>query len=617
LERAARIVFLTLGLITAIPQSYGQGELTSEDCLVCHSDEELTRELLDGEIQHLFVDRERYEGAVHGALSCTDCHSDAVEIPHEEWLSRICCRDCHEDVGEEFERSTHGVACGASTEDAPSCLSCHGDIHAFSFHDDPSSPVHPTRLAETCGECHANPDLVEKFGILIARPLEAYKDSVHARAVMEGQEAATCNDCHDSHRILPGRDLSSTVARHRVPFTCGTCHEEIAEAYRDSIHGTAFYSGVFEAPVCTDCHGEHRILSPGEPGSPVYIANEAKQTCGHCHEDVRLSDKYNLPMDRVSAYYDSYHGLAVRSGRTTVASCSSCHGIHDILPSSDPDSHVHWSNLPETCGQCHPGAGERFAIGAVHVVATEAEHPAAYYVRLIYLPLIFLTIGGMALHNLADLLRKSTAPRTQAESAAAEATGEERMMLGFRIAHLLVVVSFPLLVYTGFALKYPESWWAQPINYFEADIDLRGWSCILQMRPRVVDIRELKDRFLYYLGKRKHPPHGIRVGYIEKSEYVAFIWGTFIMGVTGFLLWFENVTLQWLPSWIPEAATAIHFYEAILASLAVLVWHFYWVIFDPDVYPMDASWWTGRAPASRELERRPAAEAESASSTSS
>ena len=85
------------------------------------------------------------------------------------------------------------------------------------------------------------------------------------------------------------------------------------------------------------------------------------------------------------------------------------------------------------------------------------------------------------------------------------------------------------------------------------------------------------------------------------------------MGVTGFLLWFENVTLQWLPSWVPEAATAIHFYEAILASLAILVWHFYWVIFDPDVYPMDASWWTGRAPASRELERRPAAAEKSAS----
>jgi cytochrome b subunit of formate dehydrogenase len=246
----------------------------------------------------------------------------------------------------------------------------------------------------------------------------------------------------------------------------------------------------------------------------------------------------------------------------------------------------------------------------------------------------------MGLHVLLDFLRKSTAPRTQAVSATAEAMGEERMMLGFRVAHLLVVISFPLLVYTGFALKYPESWWAQPINYWEGDFDLRGWlhraaagmlvaslvfhlihlirnrrarACVMQMRPRIGDLRELKDRFLYYLGKRKHPPHGVNVGYIEKSEYLAFIWGTLIMGVTGILLWFENITLHWLPYWVPEVATAIHFYEAILASLAILVWHFYWVIFDPDVYPMDASWWTGKAPVSRELERRPAAAAESAS----
>jgi hypothetical protein len=49
--------------------------------------------------------------------------------------------------------------------------------------------------------------------------------------------------------------------------------------------------------------------------------------------------------------------------------------------------------------------------------------------------------------------------------------------------------------------------------------------------------------------------------------------------------------------------TAVHFYEAILASLAILVWHFYWVIFDPDVYPMDWTWWDGHPPASRVMER--------------
>ncbi len=91
---------------------------------------------------------------------------------------------------------------------------------------------------------------------------------------------------------------------------------------------------------------------------------------------------------------------------------------------------------------------------------------------------------------------------------------------------------------------------------------------------------------------------------MEKSEYLAFLWGTTIMAITGLLLWFEDFTLRWSPKWVSDASTAIHFYEAVLASLAILVWHFYWVIFDPAVYPMDGSWWSGRAPVSRVVERQ-------------
>jgi cytochrome b subunit of formate dehydrogenase len=76
-----------------------------------------------------------------------------------------------------------------------------------------------------------------------------------------------------------------------------------------------------------------------------------------------------------------------------------------------------------------------------------------------------------------------------------------------------------------------------------------------------------------------------------------------LMTVTGLLLWFENFTLSFLPKWVIDIATTIHFYEAVLASLAILVWHFYWVIFDPEIYPMDASWWHGRSPAARVHER--------------
>ena len=72
------------------------------------------------------------------------------------------------------------------------------------------------------------------------------------------------------------------------------------------------------------------------------------------------------------------------------------------------------------------------------------------------------------------------------------------------------------------------------------------------------------------------------------------VWGSVVMAVTGFVLWFETDALRVLPLWALDLATLIHYYEAWLASLAILVWHFYFVIFNPDVYPMNWTWLTGK-----------------------
>jgi hypothetical protein len=124
------------------------------------------------------------------------------------------------------------------------------------------------------------------------------------------------------------------------------------------------------------------------------------------------------------------------------------------------------------------------------------------------------------------------------------------------------------------------------------------------MRPTLHDVREFRERMLYYLGLRDRPPEPEELGYPEKMEYIALMWGCIVMAVTGFMLWFENPMLRWLPKWVGDVATTIHFYEAVLASLAIVVWHFYFVIFDPVVYPMDTAWFTGKAPMGRVLERR-------------
>ena len=107
------------------------------------------------------------------------------------------------------------------------------------------------------------------------------------------------------------------------------------------------------------------------------------------------------------------------------------------------------------------------------------------------------------------------------------------------------------------------------------------------------------------LGVSKVRPRFGMFSFAEKAEYLAFLWGSVVMVVSGFLLWFENFTLRNFPKWVADAATAIHFYEAILASLAILIWHFYMTIFDPDVYPMDKAWWNGKASADHLKHSRP------------
>ena len=76
-----------------------------------------------------------------------------------------------------------------------------------------------------------------------------------------------------------------------------------------------------------------------------------------------------------------------------------------------------------------------------------------------------------------------------------------------------------------------------------------------------------------------------------------------LMGLTGVMLWAKVWVGNTLARWWVDIATAVHFYEAVLATAAIAIWHLYWVVFDPDVYPMDGSWWHGRAPAARAAER--------------
>jgi formate dehydrogenase gamma subunit len=591
-------------------------KVSKVSCAPCHADE-----------------ASHFSNSVHSALgdgACQSCHGDHHEITAAAQIAPAKCAQCHADEVKEFRQSIHGQAAAAGDKDAPTCVSCHGPVHQIQTSSDAASTVAKKNLPDTCASCHSNQEFLARHKISFAHPVELYRQSVHGRAVVDGDgAAATCSDCHGSHGILPSRDVHSKVNHFNIPATCGQCHAEIAKTYLESVHGKAVTAGEQGAPVCSDCHGEHLILGPKDQGSLVNAARVSMVTCGRCHGDERLALRYNMPADRVPSYADSYHGLALRGGSQIVANCASCHGVHNIFPSNDPRSTVNTANLPKTCGNCHAGAGDHFLIGPVHVqTSTGAAHPAVKWIRWTYLVLIPMTLGFMILHNLLDFLAKLIRRQPRQESGAQVS----RMNRNFRIAHAGVILSFPALVYTGFALKYPEAWWAHPLLLWEGHFAFRGAvhraaAVVLiastvyhaihlavnrrdrlflkAMLPRMKDATDLIQVLSYNLGLTKIEPRFAKFNYAEKMEYWAFLWGTAVMAVSGLLLWFNNFTLRYFPKWVSDAATAVHYYEALLATFSILLWHFYMVIFDPLVYPMDTAWLNGKVPADHYRHSRP------------
>ncbi|MCK6562830.1 cytochrome c3 family protein [candidate division KSB1 bacterium] len=374
------------------------------DCLMCHGDESLTTTDSTGREHSLFVTPGHLENSVHAGFDCVTCHADVTEIPHAEKLAPAACQTCHEDAVADLAESVHGLP---QIADAPTCSDCHGS-HDIRLRADTLSWVNPKQLAFTCGRCHADPAIVKKYHIPIRDPLTAYNRSVHGRLTLAGVDsAATCSSCHGSHKILDANNPASLVFHFNIPKTCAQCHQTVAAEYTASVHGAAVARGMRASPVCTDCHTEHAIESPAVASAPTSARNVAVETCGRCHASTRLTEKYGLRTERVSTFTDSYHGLALRSGQLSAANCGSCHGVHNILPSSDPRSMINPDNLVQTCGQCHPNASANFARGPVHFTEDEREGRVVAVVRTIYLSLIIVLIGGMLLHNGLDFIRKS------------------------------------------------------------------------------------------------------------------------------------------------------------------------------------------------------------------
>lgn len=543
--------------------------------------------------------------------------------PHGDEIAPVNCGECHEEEADIYLK--HGRLEVGKDPDLPTCWSCHG-THDILRSSERNSHVHPINLPRTCQSCHTDVDLVKKHDILRREPIALYESSVHGRARLKGlYVAATCNDCHSAtgpdgirsaHRVLSPDDPESTIHHFNIPNTCGVCHKSITQDYWEGIHGQRVVQGAVDPPVCTHCHGEHGIISPTDPRSPVSPAHVAEATCTPCHESVILNEKYGIQGGRLRSYIDSYHGLKSRAGDVHVANCASCHGAHRILPHTDPTSSIHSDNLRETCGKCHPGISAQLAQTPIHETATGIKTGWPHFFTVFYLWIIAITIGLMLIHNILDWLRHVVLIKNKPFVL--------RMTPNETMQHWVLMTSFTVLVVSGFALRFSEAWWVEvlfgwgggkgfmirgAIHRVAAVVFMfwsvwhllylftaRGRKWFLDMIAGKRDLMNIWENIRFLFGFSETQPRYGRFTYMEKCEYWALIWGAVIMTGTGLLLWFDNYFVEtWhLPKGVLDVMLVIHYYEAWLATLAIFVWHIYGTVFRPSVYPMNTAWLTGR-----------------------
>ena len=391
--------FFSLILIL-IPHILTAAEDQNAPCMMCHDDQSLK----DTAGRTLFVDRSGFAKSIHGrsGLDCISCHADlenVKEFPHPEKLASVNCSSCHEAAQKKFTVSVHMSARMESGGEHVQCVSCHGK-HDILESSNTHSRSNPLNQSQTCGNCHFDKVKGKKGEGFV----KDFMKSVHGMAISKTglSNSATCVTCHGAHEIKKTTDPSALMSRKQVPNTCGQCHAGILNDYTEGVHGQDFAKGIRDVPVCTDCHGEHNILSPQDKGSKVYSTRVAL-TCAKCHDDHQLIQKYDLPKARLRTFQGTFHGIASSYGDTKVANCSSCHGFHNIRPSSDPSSPIHPANLPQTCGQCHTGAGEKLSRVKIHVIDPKAANYAGYVVGKFYFYLIVFLIGSFVVYILADL----------------------------------------------------------------------------------------------------------------------------------------------------------------------------------------------------------------------
>ncbi len=599
---------------------YDEG-ISDAECLKCHADPALASRR-GGAVRSLYVNPDEVHDSIHRNTRCAQCHTGAdpasKDRPCATIRTKVDCSICHAEVAKTYETSTHGRLVERGDPNAPLCRDCHG-VHGVLGRKDPRSRTFPINVPALCGQCHREGSKAAlRYKGEEHRIVENYVESIHGKGLLASGLVTTakCTDCHTAHHVLPHDDPASSVNPGNLPATCGKCHAGVYETFRKSIHSPQVARTTKPLPTCYDCHTSHQIVRHDTEGFKLAIMSQ----CGKCHREV------------AETYFDTYHGKAAKLGGLTTAKCHDCHGAHDILPPTDPASHLSRQNIVTTCAKCHPGSHRRFAGYLTHATHHDrSKYPWLFWSFWSMTALLVGTLTVFGAHTLLWLPRSwQLMKRRRTIEAFPHGKEFRRFPRLHRVLHIMVIVSFLGLAVTGMCLKFSYLPWARWVaaalggfesagyihricaivtfTYFGIHLwDLvrrkrsagKGWIRFLfgkdSMIPNAGDLRDFVATFKWFVGAGPRPSYG-RWTYWEKFDYLAVFWGVAIIGITGLTLWFPEAFTYVLPGWFINVATIVHSDEALLATGFIFTIHFFNTHFRPDRFPMDTVIFTGRVP---------------------
>ncbi len=597
--------------------------MSNTDCLACHSNSELTKEV-DGKSVSVFVNEEPFTASVHGSLDCTSCHTDIREYPHDPAPQRVSCASCHEAVSQEHRTSIHASA-RVNGQPAAGCADCHGSHDIFRA-EDSRSRVNRFKIAETCAECHTNPEKIRKYGLAAAHIIQSYRGSAHGKGMFDSglSISATCSDCHGAHGVRAKSDPAAMTASANLPSMCSKCHLGILNDFEKSTHGRLWRSGDPRAPNCATCHNSHDIQSPTHAGVQKQILDQ----CGNCH------------VDQIKTYQQTFHGKATSLGMMVAAKCADCHTAHLNLPAADPHSTVSTTNVVSTCAKCHSQVTARIVSFNPHPMPEKKEEGAAVF--YVYQFMKWLLLGVFSFFGLHTILwfQRSVVGwlRREEQRPSTEGPYVIRFVTPHRLTHIVIVLSFLGLAFTGIPLHFSQTGWGGFFTSLVGGVEVsrffhRVWAVVtfgyagyhlwyLARRsgirltratlfgPDSIAIRwqDFLDlwrnlKWFLYLGPR---PKFDRWTYWEKFDYYAVFWGVPVIGLSGLVLWFPWIFTRLLPGSILNIAMIVHGEEALLAVGFIFTFHFFHNHLRPENFPMDTVIFTGKMPLAKFIEERPA-----------